>query len=146
MAEELKFPGMELVTKIFGYWPSFHDAEIKWLKLDRADANGGLVPTLEFVIHCWETTNNVSTSGHFIRKKNTLVHFRFREISDLDLRDFNSQNAVFGLEINIGEQLYQIRIPGANGLNGGFNARSVEVLSVVPCDEKGEPGAAFAKA
>jgi hypothetical protein len=79
MTQELKFPGMELVTKIFGYWPSFHDAEIKWLKMESANANGS-DPTLEFVIHCWEMTNKVSSSGCFINEKNTLVHFQFGEI------------------------------------------------------------------
>jgi hypothetical protein len=138
MTKELKFPGIGLVTQIFGYWPSFHDAEIKWLKMDRAHANGS-GSTLEFVIHCWETTNKVSESGYFIHKKNTLVHFRFQKITDVDLRDFNSQNAVFGLEIKSNEHFFQIYIPGANGLNGGFNSRSVEVLSAIPCDENGEP-------
>ena len=129
---------MELVTKIFGYWPSFHDAEIKWLKMESANANGS-DPTLEFVIHCWEMTNKVSSSGCFINEKNTLVHFQFGETSDLDLRDFNHQNAVFGLVINSNGPIFQICIQGANGLNGGFNSHLVEVLSAIPCNEKGEP-------
>jgi hypothetical protein len=144
MEKELKFPGVELVTKIFGYWPSFHDAEIKWLKLDRKDTEGSFGPTLEFAIHCFEITNKVSPSGFCVLEKHTLVHFRFRQVTDLNLRDFNQQNAIFGLQIkdesdpSWEERFFKICIEPAFGLNGSFHSRCPEILSAVSCDEKGE--------
>lgn len=84
-----EIPGVEKVVEIFGHWPSFHDAEIMWLRLDRRDGEGGAGPVLEFAVHCFEMTDQVAPSGHYVLGKHTLVHFRFREVSDLRIEEFN---------------------------------------------------------
>ena len=145
MAKELKFPGVELATQIFGCWPSLHDAEIRWLKMDRAGIEDEHGPTVEFLIHCFEMTKKISSSGHFTLEKHTLVHFRFRKVNDLHLRDFNQQNAIFGLQIedesdpSWEERFFKTKIEGSFGIYGSFHSRSVEILSAIPCDENGEP-------
>jgi Immunity protein 50 len=145
MEKLLKFPGVELITKVFGYWPSFHDAEIKWLRLDITDSEGGIGPMLEFAIHCFEITDKVSPSGFCVLEKHTLVHFRFRQVSDLDLHGFTNQNAIFGLEIEDEsnptweDQFFKISIVASSGLGGSFHSRFPEILSAIPCNQKGEP-------
>src|SRR5437899_3230604 len=81
--------GAEKVIAIFTHWPSFHDAEIKWLRLDRRDIEGGAGPVLEFAIHSFEMTDQIAPSGYYVLRKHTLVHFRFREVSDLRIEEFN---------------------------------------------------------
>ncbi len=44
-----KIAGAERVLDIFGAWPSFHDAEVLSLRLDRSGLSGG--PELEAEIH-----------------------------------------------------------------------------------------------
>jgi immunity protein 50 of polymorphic toxin system len=139
-----KFKGVELVTEIFGCWPMFHDAEIKWLRLDVADPDGGTGPTLEFMLHCFEMTNKISPSGHYVLEKHTLVHFRFREVGESHLTGFNSQNVIFGLNINEESHPneekglnFKVSIEASYGLSGHFYSPLPEVLSAIPCDQNG---------
>jgi len=48
----------EALTNIFGYWPSFHDAEVTQVRLDRGEGVGPAGettnPTLEADIHVFE--------------------------------------------------------------------------------------------
>ena len=59
----------EALEEIFGYWPSFHDAEIPLVRLDRGDllaAEGEpRKPTLEADIHVFETTDQVTDQGFY---------------------------------------------------------------------------------
>ena len=139
-----KFPGVEQVIEIFGRWPSFHDAEIKWLRLERRAPDGGTGPVLEFAIHCFEMTDQVAPSGHCVLRKHTLIHFRFREVTDLRIEEFNQQNAIFGLEIadesdaSWERPYFKVTIEPSFGIGGGFHTVYPEVVSVIPCDERGE--------
>jgi hypothetical protein len=143
MAQETKFKGVELVTKIFGHWPSFHDAEIKWLRLDVAGSESEDGPTLEFLMHCFEMTNEVSPEGFYVLKNHTSVHFRFHQVRDVKLSGFTKQNAIFSLEINeqsdpTWEQRdFEISIEASSGLGGTFHSPFPEILSATSCDAKG---------
>ena len=143
-----KILGVEQVTDIFGYWPSFHDAEIKWMRLDGRGPDGGIGPILEFGIHCFEMTDKVAPSGHYILRKHTLVHFRFREVTDLRLEEFNHQNAIFGLDIideadpSWERSYFRVTIDPSFGVGGSFHAVYPEIVSATPCDENGETQAA----
>ena len=143
-----KFSGVEQVTDIFGYWPSFHDAEIKWLRLDRRDPDGGVGAVLEFAIHCFEMTEEVAPSGHYVLRKHTLIHFRFREVTDLRLEEFNHQNVIFGLDItdeadeSWERSYFRVSIDPSFGVGGCFHTVYPEVVSAISCDEKGETHAA----
>jgi hypothetical protein len=48
------------LTKIFGKWPTFHDAEVLRIVLDRAGDDG---PTIEAQIHVFAMTSRVDDSG-----------------------------------------------------------------------------------
>jgi hypothetical protein len=139
-----KIPGAEKVVEIFGHWPSFHDAEILWLRLDRRDPQGGAGPVLEFAVHCFEMTDQVAPSGHYVLRKHTLVHFRFREVSDLRIEEFNQQNAIFGLEIvNEADEswergYFKVSVDPSFGIGSSFHSVYPEVVSAVPCNERGE--------
>jgi hypothetical protein len=146
-----KFPGVEQVTEIFGYWPCFHDAEVKWLRLDRHDPAGGPGPVLELALHCFEMTDEIAPSGCYVLRKHTLIHFRFREVTDLRLDEFNHQNAIFGLEIEEksdssreGLPYFRVTIDPSYGIGGSFHTVYPEVMSATPCDERGEPNEARA--
>ena len=142
-----KFSGVEQVIEVFGYWPSFHDAEVKWLRLDRRDTDGGPGPVLEFAIHCFEMTDQVAPSGHYVLRKHTLIHFRFREVTNLRIQEFNQQNAIFGLQITDESDAswerpyFKVSIDPSFGIGGSFHTVYPEVVSVTSCDERGEPKA-----
>jgi hypothetical protein len=144
MSPTPKFSGVDQVIEVFGYWPSFHDAEVKWLRLDRHDTDGGTGPVVEFAIHCFEITDQVAPSGHFVLRKHTLIHFRFRDVTDLRIEGFNHQNAIFRLEIadesdaSWQRPYFKASIDPAFGIGGSFHAVYPEILSITSCDETGE--------
>src|SRR5579863_6498910 len=76
----------------FGYWPSFHDAEIVSLHLNRGE-NSSLR------VHTWEMTKEVDEKGYYVLAKHVVVEFILEAVSGLSLNGFNHQNVIFGLEV-----------------------------------------------
>jgi len=65
-AASLEFPkelegmaGARELYSWFGYWPSFHDAEVVSLQMNRAG-------TSSIAVHTWHTTNEVDSKGYYI--------------------------------------------------------------------------------
>jgi len=130
----------EKLTTFFGYWPSFHDAEVLWLKLDREPRGGLCGPTLEALVHAFEMMSEVNPEGYFVLRNHILVHFRFQDLDGLEMENFNHQNALMGLSIEeIEDQQIQVQFDAAFGVDAFFLCRAVQVLSVLPCTENGEP-------
>lgn len=134
--------GHAQVLAAFGYWPAFHDSEVRSLLLDRnavlfepiADAR------VDLCLHAFEWTHGAQPVFN-----HHLVNFRFHDVDELVLNDFNHQNAI--LEFRIEDHSRHADVPvgfkltflPAHGLSGSFCAASAEVASVIPCDEKGRP-------
>lgn len=146
------------ITDIFGYWPSFQDAEILDLRLSVAGGEpwvtGSESPALEMTIHVFERTDDLTPDGRFVLNKHTLVRLRFRNIDGLQLSNFWYQNCIaefdFGIEParsarrgGAGEDpppnLLFVNIQSSVGLSGKFKCQSAEVISTEPCDESGKP-------
>jgi hypothetical protein len=137
--------GAERLVSVFGYWPSFHDAEVLSLGLDRrANGHGCHGPTLEALVHAFEMTSEVGADGHFVLRHHVLVHLRFRDGAELRLDGFNHQNALTGLTLTglrdreperVG---WSVQFESAFGVDASFQCHAVEVVSVVPCNESGE--------
>ena len=137
-----RIQGHEEILEAFGYWPSFHDAEVRSLLLDR---NAVLFeniaePRLDLCLHAFEWTRGAQPVFN-----HHLVHFRFHEVDELSFEGFNQQNAI--LEFRIEEDTREPAFPAglkltlvpAYGLSGCFCAASAEVLMIIPCDQKGRP-------
>jgi tRNA(adenine34) deaminase len=146
------------ILNIFGYWPSFHDAEIQELNLNIADGEpwepGSESPTLTMKIHVFEMTKDLTPEGYFILKNHTLTRLRFRSVQDLQLSGFANQNSIFELVFGTEPMSYPhgggpiegpppnlfiVKIDSSVGLSGEFKCLSAEVVSVEPCDESGHP-------
>jgi hypothetical protein len=61
-------PGAKQLYDFFGYWPTFHDAEIICLHLNRSDASF-------LFVHTWERTSDVDKKGYYVRTKHVVVEF-----------------------------------------------------------------------
>ena len=146
------------VTDIFGYWPSFQDAEILELRLTVAGAEpwvtGSESPALEMTLHVFERTDELTPEGRFVLIKHTLVRLRFGNIEGLQLSNFWYQNCIAQLDFGIEQtrasrgrtpveasrpSLLQVEIQSGVGLSGKFKCKSAEVVSTEPCDEAGKP-------
>jgi hypothetical protein len=66
---EVSIAGSEKLTNIFGYWPSFHDAEVLELHFSRGDVRPSEgkyeFPILRLKIHLWALTKEVHLQGVF---------------------------------------------------------------------------------
>jgi hypothetical protein len=129
-------PGGPELLAWFGHVPSFHDAEIISLHLDRSGPS-----TLR--IHTWDATGRVDSKGFYILEKDVVVTFILEEVESLELESFSHQNVIGGLESNgikaeassFGMQwiqpptprpdLYEVVLHPCFGLSGTIRARRV---------------------
>ena len=79
------------LTEIFGGWPSFHDAEVVQVRLDRSGPGG---PAVEARIHVFERTDQVTPTGYYVLVNHTLVTLRFTDVSGCRMEGFNHQNVL----------------------------------------------------
>lgn len=124
----------EFVERIFGRWPSFHDAEIHTILLTR-DCDSG--PQMDVSIHHWEITTEVDSRGYFVLRHHTLTTFRFSGVIDLHLAGFNQQNVLFDLEISEIEEPnsppgFSVSMPTSYGCEASFKCSRICILSAVP--------------
>jgi len=123
------------VLRIFGEWPSFHDAEVVGLSLDREGAEG---PSLDLRIHVFETTAEVDSEGVFVQKNHALVTLRFLGVELEHLGGFNEQNVLFDLHITPLDpdehegRCIAVRLETSYGLGGEFQCSSCVVADVRP--------------
>ena len=93
----------------FGYWPSFHDAEVILLQLNRSDAS-------TLAVHTWEMTKEVDEKGFYVLAKHVVVEFVMKEVVGLSLNGFNHQNVVFGLAIERVDSGYRLTLEDCYGV------------------------------
>ena len=132
--------GADRLTSRFGGWPSFHDAEVVRLILDRRSAQA---PTAAMLVHAWLMTDKVDDRGYYVLEKHTLVRFLFERITSIELSEFNHQNVLVGLEIAEemvdGERAFRVTLDSSYGLSGSLVCGQIVVADVSPCNERGEP-------
>ena len=90
-------PGAEQVIAWFGQWPSFHDAEVLTLSINREQESSSLLR-----IRTWIRTNRVDEKGLFAREHEACVLFEFSGIKSLRIEgeDADAQNVISGLAID----------------------------------------------
>jgi Immunity protein 50 len=124
----------ELIEKIFGGWPSFHDAEIHSILLTR---DCDVRPRLEATIHHWQGTSEVDSNGYYVSIHHTLSTLRFSGVTDLKLADFNHQNVLWELEISESAEprsydRFSVSMPTSHGCEASFKCKEICVVSAVP--------------
>jgi immunity protein 50 of polymorphic toxin system len=104
----------------FGYWPTFHDAEVLSLILER---NG---PS-RLRVHTWHRTNQVDDHGYYVLTKHIVVCFVLDKVTDCDLGAFNHQNVVNSLSVEHDAESYRLILEPCFGLNGSIKAESLHI-------------------
>jgi hypothetical protein len=74
-----EIPGADAVVAWFGHWPSFENAEVLSVVINR----GGLSMIR---IHAWNLSARVDRAGYFLREREAIVVFEFAGIKSLRLR------------------------------------------------------------
>jgi hypothetical protein len=137
MGIETKIQNSHLLTDIFGKWPSFHDSEVLRIILDR-DGARPFAPYLQATIHLFEMTSQIDERSSYVLKNHVAATFRFIEIYELKLDDFNQQNVLQGLSIlDISERQldrikFEVTFDGIFGVSAKFQCNSINIESVEP--------------
>ena len=126
-------PGADALAAWFGYWPSFHDAEVHALHLNRQG-----VSLLK--IQTWHMTNRVDDRGFFVNEKYALVTFSVEQITALVLDDFNHQNVLSELLIEQVTNGWVMTLQPCYGLSGMIEAKEISV-TFDPMEAYQEPSA-----
>ena len=122
-------------------WPSFHDAEVVRVVLDRNGFESDATAT--FLIHVSNRLNEVDDRGYYRSADHTLVELRARHLHAIELGGFNFQNVI--LDLNVRSEMVhespmlRLDMSTSYGLSGHLICQALEVVSVVACDEKGRP-------
>ena len=83
-----RIEGAEKLVAVFGYWPSFHDAEVLWLKMDRKPVREDIFgPTLEMMVHTFEMTSEIGPDGAYVLRYHVLVYLRFYLVNQVKLEN-----------------------------------------------------------
>ncbi len=119
----------------FGYWPSFHDAEVLQIHLNRLGMS-------RLRLHAWHTSAIALTEEHegkrqFVREQHALVTFELGAISDLELSDFSSQNVLASLDIERDGNVFRVRLDPLYGIGGRIDAGECAVF-IQPGDPSGD--------
>ena len=145
MSEAPDIPGTEDIVSWFDYWPSFHDAEVISITLDRSNES-------RIVIHTWEstawTTREVDPNGYFLRKKEAIITFLFdgfpldsQGITNVHVEWFNHQNVLSGLSVIRKPDGYEIELNGIYGVSATIltSRMRVELRPGAPLDSNLKP-------
>jgi Immunity protein 50 len=114
-----------------GEWPSFHDAEVISLCLDRS---GPDAPVLSLKVHAFRTTARLAPDGTFLRDREIIVDLEFLQIALDRLDGFNCQNALSSIEIaRQGDvRRWRVLLHGVYGVSAEFTCDRITVRSVTP--------------
>ena len=134
------FENAQLLTTIFGRWPSFHDAEVLRLVLDRSGPEG---PTLEAAIHVFEMTSEVNAKGYYVLKHHTEATLRFTAVNLEGIRWFNQQNVLSDLIVEPLDPAehdgltLRVVMPSTYGVEMELECERAIVASVKPFEKAG---------
>jgi hypothetical protein len=121
----------EALISAFGFWPSFHDAEVHSATLDRG--SGDEPPSINLVVHAFASDGSVDEKGYYRIVTSVLVTLRCRDVSASELRDLGPQNVLSSLDFEpTAEGHVLVTLGPCYGLSGSLVCRQVVVESVVP--------------
>jgi hypothetical protein len=119
--------GADAVTAWFGRWPSFHDAEILTVHIER----GG---TSYLRIRTWNVGHETDADGFYVRSRETVVVFEFTDIADIRLEgeDADRQNVIAGLALQQENSGLRLILSPCYGIAGYIVAREISVRLETP--------------
>ncbi|WP_423228558.1 Imm50 family immunity protein [Pseudaquabacterium inlustre] len=136
MATAPPIPGTDEVLSEFGWWPSFHDAEVIHFTLSR-----GATPEerkseaqLDVQVREYETRHAGTAQYAQALIKNVVIQFAFAGVEELHVEDFNFQNVINSLNIRreseAPESKIRVEVESIYGFSASFVCSTARVASV----------------
>lgn len=132
--------GAERLVEIFGGWPSFHDSEVLEFQLDRHGRDEFEGPVLRIRFHLFQGRRDAEAASGVSWYNHTQATLRFSNVCELEIGDFNNQNAISDLQFEdagahphgSGVRAYRVTIQPSYGLGGSFLCGAIEVSEIQP--------------
>jgi hypothetical protein len=122
----------EQITRHFGGWPSFHDAEVISIETQRGEAPGEYADLFASIHVRRYTPANIGTAQFEMEKTHdALISLRFRNISELSLSGFNNQNVIDDLVFLEEGGVVRVTFESIFGVGCAFSCEQVGVVAVV---------------
>ena len=134
---ENKIRGSQLLTNVFGHWPSFLAAEVISFELGQ-DAAGVGEPSIRSKIYLLEMPRDIDAKVVPVPRNGVNATFLFAGIDELSVAGFNQQNALRELFVRdissrqMEKLKFDVHFDSSFGLEARFKCRSIEVESVEP--------------
>jgi len=124
-------PGAQQLFDWFGYWPSFHDAEVLSVELNRTGPS-------KVRAHTWEITDKVDAHGYYVCEKHCIAIFSLDELTRVEVLHFNNQNALSDLEFYPEADEFVLFFHPSHGLQGSIRAKrvTIEMEPGIPADSQ----------
>jgi hypothetical protein len=129
--------GHERVIAHLGLWPSFHDAEVFKLSLDRSESK--FEPALDLHLRGWVMTSEVTPEGHYKLHGDALFHFRFEGIDELQVTGFNGQNVISSMNLELAQStedpqrtIIKVELEHCYLFDASFTAQRAQLVSITP--------------
>ena len=118
------------VIAIYGGWPTFHDAEVVSLSLDRGNFSdiepSMVVRVWTFKVHRDQTDSN----GYYRTTDYSIVTFRFNCPDEWSVEGFNHQNVLAEITFEFIDGLVHVTMCGLYGIHAAFRCSSASVEAV----------------
>jgi hypothetical protein len=113
--------GADSVVAWFGKWPSFHDAEILEVHLNREGPSW-------VRLHSWLTTavtHEKDGKQDGVSDRHAVVTFLLTDVTDLELCDFSVQNVISRLTVEPSPSGFRLSLSPCFGVSGFIEAREI---------------------
>ena len=112
----------DILIKAHGRWPTFHDAEVIDIHLQRGEAIDPCSwPHLTARVHVFQEQPD---------SQPVCVTIRFDLIHDLSLTGFDHQNSLYGIRIDRDVSEFAVLFDSAQGLGASFRCGSITIVDV----------------
>ena len=127
----------EAVVSQFGMWPSFHDGEVLRIVLDTLPSSNAKTPLAEIAIRGWIMGPEVTSEGFYKLHHDSVVHFLFEDIFDVEIEGFNQRNVLSSLDLTlienpVGHTALRVELEQCFLFGGAFSARKAKVIRIEP--------------
>lgn len=121
----------EALLSAFGFWPSFHDAEVHSAILDRGNALEP--PSITLVVYAFSCDREVDENGFFRITTSVLVTLKASDVRASELVDLGHQNVLSSMGFESTEEgLVRVTLEPCYGLSGSIVCSQVRIESVTP--------------
>ncbi len=106
----------------FGEMPRFHDAEVVSLELHRDPRPSHLR------LYAFRMNSDLDERGYYRLDLHALVTFTLSGILEMEIDNWNHQNALMSLTITTADEGHRLELESAYGVDGWITAKNISIL------------------